>query len=155
VLACRYDPFRGFLRTIDTYAVNAFADDGHIKIILFNWFLCGVTGLIQRGGGGQDLANIIVKKAKTRRLTMLVCFICGVAIFFDSVHSASVHSISVRPIYTHNEHVICAPVLSHCWQLHSVLVRLHAPFPLCCTCTGASVTDDQSCAFAVQRMPTR
>ena len=34
---CSYDPFRGFLRAIDTYVVTEFADDGHIKIILFNW----------------------------------------------------------------------------------------------------------------------
>ena len=34
---CRYDPFRGFLRAIDTYIVTEFADEGHIKIILFNW----------------------------------------------------------------------------------------------------------------------
>ena len=31
----------------------------------------------------QGLANIIVKKAKTRKLTMLVCVLCGAAIFFD------------------------------------------------------------------------
>ena len=35
--ACRYDPFRGFLRTIDTYVLGAFADEDHIKIILFSW----------------------------------------------------------------------------------------------------------------------
>ena len=46
-------------------------------------FLSGVTGLIQRGGGAQGLANSILKKAKTRRSTMLVCFACGIAIFFD------------------------------------------------------------------------
>ena len=48
-----YDPFRGFLRTVDTYVIGAFNDEGHIKIILFNWFLCGVTALVQRGGGAQ------------------------------------------------------------------------------------------------------
>ena len=54
-------------------------------------FLCGVTGLIQRGGGGQGLADVIVKKAKTRKMTMIVCFACGIAIFFDSAHLQLVH----------------------------------------------------------------
>ena len=38
--------------------------------------------------GMQGLADIIVRKAKTRRMTMLVCFACGCAIFFDGALSA-------------------------------------------------------------------
>ena len=54
-----------------------------MKIILFSWFLSGITGLVQRSGGAQGLANSILKRAKTRRSTMIVCFCCGLAIFFD------------------------------------------------------------------------
>ena len=50
---CSYDPFRGFLRSIDTYVLGAFADEDHIYVILFSWFLSGITGLVQRSGGAQ------------------------------------------------------------------------------------------------------
>lgn len=81
--ACSYDPFRGFLRSIDTYVLNSFADADHIFVILFSWFLSGITGLVQRSGGAQGLANAILRYAKTRKWTMFACFLCGLAIFFD------------------------------------------------------------------------
>lgn len=56
---------------------------GHIYIIMFSWFLSGLMGLIQRSGGAQGFADQIVRFAKTRRSTLMVCFCCGIAIFFD------------------------------------------------------------------------
>ena len=47
-------------------------------------FLTGITGLIQKSGGGQGIADLVVKHARTRRMTMLACFGAGCIIFFDS-----------------------------------------------------------------------
>lgn len=100
---CRYDPFRGFLRTLDTYIIESFASTDHIFVILFSWFLSGLTGLIQRGGGAQGLADAIVGFAKTRRSTMLVAFVCGIMIFFDDYANTLVrdplpHQLPARPL---------------------------------------------------------
>lgn len=93
-----YDPFRGFLRTVDTYILGAFADEGHIYIILFSWFLSGITGLMQRSGGAQGLADLIIKFARTRRSTMIMCFLCGLAIFFDDYANTLIVGSTFRPI---------------------------------------------------------
>jgi hypothetical protein len=49
-------------------------------------------------GGAQGLANSILKYAKTRRLTMLVCFLCGIAIFFDDYANSLIVGGTFRPI---------------------------------------------------------
>lgn len=56
---------------------------GHVFVILFDWFLSGVVALMTRSGGAQGLADGIVKYAKSRKMTMFFCFLCGCAIFFD------------------------------------------------------------------------
>lgn len=86
---CSYDPFRGFLRAIDTYVLGSLADEGHAYVIMFDWFLAGVVALMTRSGGAQGLADGIVKYAKTRKMTMFFCFLCGCAIFFDGAPPAS------------------------------------------------------------------
>eukprot|EP00892_Ulva_mutabilis_P010777 jgi/Ulvmu1/8071/UM004_0308.1 len=93
-----YDPFRGFLRTLDTYIIESFASTDHIFVILFSWFLSGLTGLIQRGGGAQGLADAIVGFAKTRRSTMAVAFACGIMIFFDDYANTLIVGSTFRPI---------------------------------------------------------
>ena len=83
---CRFDPLRGFLRTLDTYIIGSLYDEGHIKIILFNWFLCGVTALIQRGGGGQV-------RTPAHSLCLAACLIC---INFSLPELRSVHLASAQ-----------------------------------------------------------
>lgn len=107
---CRYDPFRGFLRTLDTYIINSFASADHIFVILFSWFLSGLTGLIQRGGGAQGLANAIIGFAKTRRSTMLVAFVCGIMIFFDDYANSLVRSAPTSALSCMH-----APFCRHPW----------------------------------------
>lgn len=89
---------RGFLRALDTYIVGALADEDHIFIVLFSWGLAGLMGLVQHAGGAQGLADATLKFAKTRRLTMLVCFLCGIAIFFDDYANTLIVGSTFRPI---------------------------------------------------------
>jgi Na+/H+ antiporter family len=87
------------LRTLDTYILKALADEDHVYIILFDYFLAGLMGVIQRVGGANGLAKAILSFAKTRRMTMLVAFLCGFAIFFDDYANTLILGSTFRPIF--------------------------------------------------------
>ena len=62
-----------------TYAVDLFKP----TIILFDFVIGGLVGLIYLSGGAQGLANVLVSKVKTRRGGEIVTAIMGMIVFFD------------------------------------------------------------------------
>lgn len=93
-----YNPYKAFLYSLNIVVTNAFADSGHIQVILFSWFLAGMIGILCRCGGGYGLAESISKYATTRRSTLLVVFLMGWIIFFDDYTSSLLVGMTMRPI---------------------------------------------------------
>jgi hypothetical protein len=83
VLINYFNPLLGFLRATDRYMVKALSDPDHTKVLLFTWFLAGLIALIQRSGGAEGLAQLVIKWATTRWRGLWVAFVMGMVIFFD------------------------------------------------------------------------
>lgn len=59
LLVTGFNPLSAFLRTFDTYFVEAFTGEGNAEVLLFTFLLGGTIGLVQRSGGAQGLANVL------------------------------------------------------------------------------------------------
>lgn len=88
----------GFKRTLDTYILEALADEDHVYVILFTLFLSGMVGMMQKSGGLIGFTEQISKIAKTPRLAMFACFFVGVFIFFDDYTNVLLAGATMRPL---------------------------------------------------------
>ena len=93
-----FNPFLGLLRTVDTYAVGALADEGHASIAVFSLVLGGTIGVIARSGGALGLAEVVTRVAKDRLSGSLATWLMGLAIFFDDYSNSLLVGTTMRPI---------------------------------------------------------
>ncbi|HIH98405.1 MAG TPA: Na+/H+ antiporter NhaC family protein [Thermoplasmata archaeon] len=70
----------------------------HPTIILFDFVIGGLVGLIYLSGGAQGFANLITSKVKTRRGGQLASAAMGCAIFFDDYSNTIIVGNSMRPV---------------------------------------------------------
>ncbi|RLN89896.1 hypothetical protein BBJ28_00005944 [Nothophytophthora sp. Chile5] len=92
------DPFAAFLRTFDTYWVDAFTIDDHAGVLLFTIVLGGTIGVVQKGGGGHGLA-LVAKKFMTSSLRMqLSTWLLCLVIFFDDYSCILIIGSSLRQV---------------------------------------------------------
>mmetsp|Transcript_2706 Transcript_2706/g.8213 ORF Transcript_2706/g.8213 Transcript_2706/m.8213 type:complete len:780 (-) Transcript_2706:130-2469(-) len=94
----QYNPFLAFLRTMDTYLVNALADTDHAFVIFFTFFLSGLVACISRSGGSFGIADVFSKFARTRMSVQLVIFVLGFVIFFDDYANTLILGNTMRLI---------------------------------------------------------
>lgn len=92
------DVFAGFVRTIDTYAVNAVADADHAAVLLFSLMLGGMIGVVTRSGGATGLAAHVTRRATNARRGQLATWLLGLLIFFDDYANSLLVGSSMRPI---------------------------------------------------------
>jgi Na+/H+ antiporter NhaC len=88
----------GFKSTLDTYILNAVADEGHVYVILFTLFLSGMVGMMQRSGGMSGFTKDVATIATTPRLGQAACFGVGCFIFFDDYANVLLAGETMRPL---------------------------------------------------------
>lgn len=82
-----FNPFYGFLRMLDTYLILPLVDGDNIKVVLIAFFLSGLIGIIQKGGGALGLTKKIAKYSKTNESVQIAILAVGYLIFFDDFAS--------------------------------------------------------------------
>ncbi len=92
-----YNPFFGFLRTVDIYLLQALTDRDHMSIVLFTMTLGGMVGIVSRSGGTQGIVVALAKYAKTRRSGSLATWAMGLLIFFDDYSNSLLVGNTMRP----------------------------------------------------------
>ena len=93
-----WNPFSGFLTTLDRHLLHALTDPDHVKILLFLQFLNGMVSVIIRGGGAQGLANVLSKVINSRWSAQWVAYLFGWIIFFDDYASCLLVGANVRMV---------------------------------------------------------
>eukprot|EP00808_Paulinella_micropora_P019641 g73147.t1 len=93
-----YNLLQAFLRSLDTFVVNAVSDVDHVNIILFSWFLSGMVAVILRSGGGYGLAQGMGKYCTTAKSTGMAIFALGLLIFFDDYANTLIVGQAMRPL---------------------------------------------------------
>ena len=92
-----YNPFIGFLRTIDTYLIHAITDTDHMSIVLFTMTLGGMVGIVSRSGGTHGIVQALARFAKGRRRGQVSTWLMGILIFFDDYSNTLLVGNTMRP----------------------------------------------------------
>eukprot|EP00808_Paulinella_micropora_P000513 g70972.t1 len=78
-----FNPGVALLRFVDQYLLLSIADKEHVYILLFVFFLGGMIGLVQKGGGAQAFANYVSGLAQSHTGVQWFCFLFSMCLFFD------------------------------------------------------------------------
>jgi Na+/H+ antiporter NhaC len=92
-----YNPFTGFLRTVDTYLIRAITDPDHMSIVLFTMTLGGMVGIVSRSGGTHGIVQAMARRAQNRRTGQLATWLMGMLIFFDDYSNTLLVGNTMRP----------------------------------------------------------
>jgi Na+/H+ antiporter NhaC len=98
-----YNPFIGFLRTLDKYLLGSVADTAHSAIIIFSLCLGGMIGVVNRTGGMQGIVELISRMITGPRSAQLATWFMGVLIFFDDYANTLIVGNSMRPVTDKNK----------------------------------------------------
>lgn len=93
-----WNPFFGFLRTLDEFIVGSLADGWNAAIIIFTLSIGGMVGVVSKMGGTKAIAEALVKKAKTPRSAQIVTWLLGIFIFFDDYANTLIVGPTMRPL---------------------------------------------------------
>jgi len=93
-----YNPFTGFLRTLDTHMLEKVADPWYVAILIFTMVMAGALGLVTKAGGAQAIADALARRAKSPRGGMLAAWLMGMIVFFDDYSSCIIAGNTVRPV---------------------------------------------------------
>jgi Na+/H+ antiporter NhaC len=93
-----FNPFLGFLHTLNEYIVKAVADPERISILIFSLVLGGMVGVITRSGGTQGIVEKLSIYAKNPRMGQLATWAMGVLIFFDDYANTLIVGNTMRPL---------------------------------------------------------
>ena len=88
----------GLFATIQTYILDALADDDHAAIILFSMMIGGTVGLIQKNGGTAAIVASVTRWARTAGRGQLATAVLGVLVFFDDYANTLIVGGTMRPI---------------------------------------------------------
>ncbi|MBN2009357.1 Na+/H+ antiporter NhaC family protein [candidate division KSB1 bacterium] len=92
-----YNPVIAFMRTLDTYLIDALSDPSHTAIIIFSMTLGGMVGVISKSGGTQGIVQLLARFANNRRGGQLAAWAMGLFIFFDDYANTLIVGNTMRP----------------------------------------------------------
>ena len=98
ILIYDLNPFVGFLRMVDTIAVEVLTDPDQVKIVIFSLVLGGMVGLVTRSGGAAGLVQFITRYTTSRMAAMSSAWLLGIIIFFDDYSNTLLVGNTLRPL---------------------------------------------------------
>lgn len=90
--------WKGFLRAVDVYMVQAMADEGHVSVIAFSTLIGGIVAVISKNGGMQAVVDRISKRANSPKSGQFATWVLGIGIFFDDYANTLVVGNTMRPL---------------------------------------------------------
>ena len=93
-----FNLLEAFLRTIDTIIPSVLLDFSHINIVIFSMMIGGLVGIVSKNGGMEALANLMMRKIKSRVGALLGTFASGLIIFFDDYTNSLIVGNIARPL---------------------------------------------------------
>ena len=92
-----WNPIGGVTKTLGYIVENA-ADDWNATILLFDFVIGGLIGLIYLSGGAQAFVKSVTKKVKTARDGQFAAWLFGLVIFFDDYANTAVVGNTFRAV---------------------------------------------------------
>ncbi|TET14549.1 MAG: Na+/H+ antiporter NhaC family protein [Actinobacteria bacterium] len=92
-----WNPIGGVTKTLGYIVENA-ADSWNATILLFDFVIGGLIGLIYLSGGAQAFVKSVTKKVKTARDGQIAAWLFGLVIFFDDYSNTAVVGNAFRAV---------------------------------------------------------
>ena len=92
-----WNPIGGVTKTL-SYIVENAADSWNATILLFDFVVGGLIGLIYLSGGAQAFVKSVTKKVKTARDGQAAAWLFGLVIFFDDYSNTAVVGNAFRAV---------------------------------------------------------
>ena len=92
-----WNPIGGVTKTL-AYIVENAADSWNATILLFDFVIGGLIGLIYLSGGAQAFVKSVTKKVKTARDGQIAAWLFGLVIFFDDYSNTAVVGNAFRAV---------------------------------------------------------
>ncbi|MHC2994582.1 MAG: Na+/H+ antiporter NhaC family protein [Candidatus Atribacteria bacterium] len=92
-----WNPISGVTKTLGYIVENA-ADSWNATILLFDFVIGGLIGLIYLSGGAQAFVKSVTKKVKTARDGQFAAWLFGLVIFFDDYANTAVVGNAFRAV---------------------------------------------------------
>ncbi len=92
-----WNPISGVTKTLGYIVENA-ADSWNATILLFDFVIGGLIGLIYLSGGAQAFVKSVTKKVKTAREGQFAAWLFGLVIFFDDYANTAVVGNAFRAV---------------------------------------------------------
>ncbi len=92
-----WNPISGVTKTLGYIVENA-ADSWNATILLFDFVIGGLIGLIYLSGGAQAFVKSVTKKVKTARDGQIAAWLFGLVIFFDDYANTAVVGNAFRAV---------------------------------------------------------
>ena len=92
-----WNPIGGVTKTLG-YIVDNAADSWNATILLFDFVVGGLIGLIYLSGGAQAFVKSVTKKVKNARDGQLAAWLFGLVIFFDDYSNTAVVGNAFRAV---------------------------------------------------------
>lgn len=92
-----WNPIGGVTKTLGYIVENA-ADSWNATILLFDFIVGGLIGLIYLSGGAQAFVKSVTKKVKTARDGQVAAWLFGLVIFFDDYTNTAVVGNAFRAV---------------------------------------------------------
>jgi len=92
-----WNPIGGVTKTLGYIVENA-ADSWNATILLFDFVIGGLIGLIYLSGGAQAFVKSVTKKVKTARDGQVAAWLFGLVIFFDDYSNTAVVGNAFRAV---------------------------------------------------------
>lgn len=92
------NPINGFIDLINNHLIGSLTDSWNVSILVFCLSIGGMIGIVEKNGGTQGLAGLLVKKAVTVKSALFTTWLLGIAIFFDDYANSLIVGNSMRGI---------------------------------------------------------
>ena len=93
-----FSGWTSFLKSFDTYLVDAIANPDRVRVLLFTMMLGGMIGILARNRGMQGIVVRVTNFASTAVRGQLITAGLGLVIFFDDIANTLLIGKTMRPI---------------------------------------------------------
>lgn len=91
-------PVEGFKAFLNTYLVGALTDSWNVSILIFCLSIGGLIGIIDKNGGTEGIASVLIKRAMSVKSALFTTWLLGVAIFFDDYANSLIVGNAMKSI---------------------------------------------------------
>lgn len=92
------NPLAALTATCEDHLWKSLSDEDHLRVFVFTLGMGAMVGVMQRGGGMEQVVNKLMPLARGRRSGQLTIWLLGLIVFFDDYANTLLLGHTMRPL---------------------------------------------------------